>query len=111
VEPALLGLIAASFAVVPLFIAVLVGRAADAGRQRSVLLGGAVLMVAAGVGLVFWSSSLALLLVWNVVLGLGHLMGVIGTAEQDRRGRVGAPRFGVRALHLCGFRRAGRGPL
>jgi MFS family permease len=89
VEPAFLGLIAASFALIPLFIAVLVGRATDAGHQRPVLLGGAVLMAGAGVGLVFWSSSLGLLLLWNVVLGLGHLMGVVGQQSRIAEGESG----------------------
>ncbi|WP_028278889.1 MFS transporter [Arthrobacter sp. H5] len=85
-EPAFLGLIAASFAIVPLFVAVLVGRATDAGREPVVLAIGAVLMVAAGMGLFLWSSSLGLLLFWNVVLGLGHLMGVIGQQSRVARG-------------------------
>ncbi len=89
VEPALLGLIAASFALLPLFIAVLVGRATDAGHQRAVLLGGAVLMAGAGAGLVFASSSLELLLLWNVVLGLGHLMCVVGQQSRIAEGESG----------------------
>ncbi|MHA7263430.1 MFS transporter [Arthrobacter sp. TMN-37] len=89
VEPALLGLIAASFALLPLVIAVPVGRATDAGHQRAVLLAGAGLMAAAGVGLVFASSSLELLLAWNAVLGLGHLMGVVGQQSRIAEGEAG----------------------
>lgn len=85
VDPAYLGLIAASFAIVPLFLAVLVGRATDAGRESVVLAVGAVLMVGAGIGLLLWSNSLLLLLIWNVVIGLGHLMSVIG--QQSRVAR------------------------
>lgn len=88
VEPAYLGLIAASFAIVPLFVAVLVGRATDAGREPAVLGIGAVLMVGAGVGLILWSSSLAMLLLWNVILGLGHLMSVIGQQSRIARGNA-----------------------
>ncbi|GAB3268229.1 MFS transporter [Arthrobacter pigmenti] len=88
VDPAYLGLIAASFAVVPLFVAVLVGRATDAGKEPAVLGIGALLMVAAGVGLILWSSSLGLLLLWNVVLGLGHLMSVIGQQSRIARGNA-----------------------
>lgn len=78
VQPALLGLIAASFAIVPLLVAVLVGRATDAGRDPEVLCAGAVLLVAAGVGLLLSADSLMMLLLWNVVVGLGHLMCVLG---------------------------------
>jgi MFS family permease len=66
-----------------------VGRATDAGHQRIVLLGGAFLMAGAGAGLIFWSSSLELLLLWNVVLGLGHLMGVIGQQSRIAEGESG----------------------
>lgn len=86
VDPAYLGLIAASFAVVPLLLAVVVGRATDAGRGPLVLGVGAVLMVAAGFGLLLWSDSLALLLVWNVVIGLGHLLSVIGQQTRIAQG-------------------------
>ena len=82
IDPAYLGLVAASFAVVPLVVAVLVGRVADSGGENRLMVVGALLMVGAGVGLVFLSHTLPLLLLWNVLLGLGHLMGVLG--EQSR---------------------------
>ncbi|MET1064097.1 MAG: MFS transporter [Arthrobacter sp.] len=82
VDVAFLGLIAASFAVLPLVVSVLVGRMADSGRETLILIAGAGLMVGAGIGLLLWSDSLVLLLIWNVVLGLGHLMSVLG--EQSR---------------------------
>ncbi|WP_413542676.1 MFS transporter [Citricoccus nitrophenolicus] len=89
VDPAYLGLIAASFAVVPLLLAVVVGRATDAGRGPLVLGVGAALMVAAGIGLLLWSDSLVLLLAWNIVIGTGHLLSVIGQqtriAQEDAR--------------------------
>jgi MFS family permease len=97
VDVAFLGLIAASFAVLPLVVSVLIGRVADAGRETLILVVGAGLMVAAGIGLLLWSDSLVLLLVWNVVLGLGHLMSVLG--EQSRVAQAGQGRldsaFGV----------------
>jgi MFS family permease len=77
-DAALLGVIAASFALVPLLVAVMVGRAVDSGNENAILLLGAFMMVLAGAGLVFWSGSLTLLIVWNVVLGLGHLLSVLG---------------------------------
>jgi MFS family permease len=82
VSPAYLGLIAASFAIVPLLVAVLLGSVADSGGETALMVVGAVLMVISGVGLLFWSHSLLLLLTWNVLLGLGHLMSVLG--EQSR---------------------------
>lgn len=51
VDPAYLGLIAASFAIIPLFTALLLGRATDRGREPLVLVVGAVLMLISGVGL------------------------------------------------------------
>lgn len=97
VDVAFLGLIAASFALLPLVVSVLVGRLADSGRETLILVVGAILMVGAGIGLLLWSDSLALLLIWNVVLGLGHLMSVLG--EQSRVAQAGDGRldsaFGV----------------
>ncbi|HET8594836.1 MAG TPA: MFS transporter [Intrasporangium sp.] len=93
VDPGLVGLIAASFALVPLVVAVFVGRWTDRGREWASLLVGAVVMVAAGIGLVFASSSLGALLFWNAVIGLGHLMSIIGeqtvVATAGREGRGG----------------------
>ena len=82
VEPAFLGLIAASFALVPLFIALLIGKASDTGHETTVFIVGAILMVVGSVGILFYSSSLGLLLIWNLIIGLGHLMSVIG--QQSR---------------------------
>lgn len=78
VSPSLVGLVAASFAVVPLVLAVPVGRWVDTRHPIQTLLPGALLMILGGVGLLWWTSSLAALLVWNAVIGLGHLMGVLG---------------------------------
>lgn len=91
IDPAYLGLIAASFAVLPLLVSVLVGRLADSGRESSILIVGAVLMVVAGIGLLLWSDSLLLLLGWNVLMGLGHLMSVLG--EQSTVARSGDGRL------------------
>ncbi|SDN96730.1 Major Facilitator Superfamily protein [Cryobacterium flavum] len=77
-----LGLVASSFAVLPLFIAVFVGRIADVRGERLVLILGAMLFAIAAAGLVFWTPTLTLLLAWNVLLGLGHLLSVVG--QQSR---------------------------
>ena len=77
-----LGLVAASFAIVPLFIAVFVGRIADIRGERLVLVVGSVLFVVSAAGLLFWTPTLAMLLAWIVLLGLGHLLSVVG--QQSR---------------------------
>ncbi|MHA7241697.1 MFS transporter [Paeniglutamicibacter antarcticus] len=82
VDPGLLGLVVASFSILPVFLAIAIGRATDVGKERHVLLGGAVLMIASGAGLLLAANSLAALLGWNLVLGVGHLMSLIG--EQSR---------------------------
>ncbi len=58
VSPSLVGLVAASFAVVPLVLAVPVGRWVDGRHPFQNLLPGALLMILGGVGLLWWTSSL-----------------------------------------------------
>lgn len=82
VDAALLGLIVASFSLLPLAAAVWVGRMNDAGHGRALLAAGAVLMVASGVGLLAATPNVWWLLGWNVALGLGHLISLLG--EQAR---------------------------
>ena len=82
VDPGLLGLVVASFSILPVFLAIAIGRATDRGREKQVLLGGAGLMLVSGAGLLFAAPSLPALLGWNAVLGVGHLMSIIG--EQSR---------------------------
>lgn len=82
VDPGLLGLVVASFSILPVFLAITIGRATDRGHEKQVLLLGALLMLGSGAGLLFASPSLPALLGWNLVLGVGHLMSLIG--EQSR---------------------------
>lgn len=82
VDPGLLGLVVASFSILPVFLAVGIGRATDRGREQWVLLLGAGLMIASGFGLLLAAGSLPALLGWNLLLGVGHLMSLIG--EQSR---------------------------
>lgn len=81
-NPGMLGLVVASFSILPVLLAVGIGRATDRGAERPVLLGGAVLLIGSGLGLLFAADSLAALLGWNLLLGVGHLMSLIG--EQGR---------------------------
>lgn len=96
VDAALLGLIVASFSLLPLAAAVWVGRMNDAGRGRPLLLAGAVLMVASGVGLLAATPDIWWLLAWNVLLGLGHLVSLLG--EQARIAAGQADGTGRRSL-------------
>lgn len=82
VDPGLLGLVIASFSILPVFLAVGIGRATDRGKEHLVLLAGAGLMLVSGFGLLYAATSLLTLLGWNLLLGVGHLMSLIG--EQSR---------------------------
>jgi len=82
VSPAHLGFLAASFAIVPLFASLVIGRAADAGHEAKILMYGSLLMLTAGLGLLTSSSSLGLILIWNILIGMGHSMNVI--AQQTK---------------------------
>ncbi len=71
-----LGVISAAIAILPLILAVKVGRYIDRGNEvRTAAIGAGILCVACG-GFAMW-SSLAGLLIFTAVLGLGHLMLVI----------------------------------
>jgi MFS family permease len=68
----LIGLITASFAVVPLLVAVPLGRVADRRRPVGMLVGGVVVLVASYV-LLGLAGTLGELALWSALLGLGHL--------------------------------------
>jgi MFS family permease len=78
VPTAWLGALTASFAVVPLVLAVPSGQATDRFGERRVMLVGAVLMAVSGA--VFWTErgGAAGLVLGSVVLGTGHLLSVVG---------------------------------
>jgi MFS family permease len=78
VPTAWLGALTASFAVVPLLLAVPSGQATDRFGERRVMLVGALLMALSGA--VFWTErgGAAGLVVGSVVLGTGHLLSVVG---------------------------------
>ncbi|MEO3977707.1 MFS transporter [Streptomyces sp. CAU 1734] len=91
VDPRLVGLIAASFALLPLVVAVSIGRWNDRGHVMPSLVIGGALMTGAGVGIHLWSGGLASLLMWNAVVGLGHLLAVVG--QQTLVARLGRERL------------------
>lgn len=82
VDPGMLGLVVASFSLLPVFLAVWIGRRTDAGREAQVLVIGALLMLGSGLGLLLAAPTLEALLGWNLILGIGHLMCLLG--EQSR---------------------------
>lgn len=78
VPTAWLGALTASFAVVPLLLAVPSGQATDRFGERRVMLVGAVLMASSGaVFATEWGGAAGLVL-GSVVLGTGHLFSVVG---------------------------------
>jgi MFS family permease len=78
VPAAWLGAITASFAVVPLLLAVPSGQATDRFGERRVMLLGSVLMLLSGaVFLTEWGGAFGLVL-GSVVLGTAHLLSVVG---------------------------------
>jgi len=78
VAPAWLGTVSASFAVVPLFVALGVGRRTDRRGERPVLVVGAALVLVAAAGFAVLGESVAALIAWSAVLGLGHLLSMVG---------------------------------
>jgi MFS family permease len=68
-----LGLLSASFALVPLVLAVPSGQAVDRFGERRVMLAGASVVLAAGLSFVFLGDSIPGLVLGSVLLGTGHL--------------------------------------
>ena len=78
VSTAYIGLIAASFAVLPLFATFMIGRESDRGNNSRVLLNGSILMLVVGFGLILFSNSIEMIVFWVLLMGLGHMMSVVG---------------------------------
>ena len=68
-----LGLIAATFAICPILIAVRVGRFIDRGHDALTTWVGSAIFFAAIAGFAIWSSSTGLLL-FSTIMGTGHIM-------------------------------------
>ncbi|MFD4669932.1 MFS transporter [Lentzea sp. NPDC058450] len=73
-----LGALAASFAVVPLLLAVPSGQATDRFGERRVMIAGALLMTASAAILLLTGTTAAGLAAGIAVLGTGHLLCVVG---------------------------------
>jgi len=89
VPGAWLGVLGASFAVVPLLLAVPSGQATDRYGERRVMLAGAVLMASSGVFLTAFGATPAGVVLGTVVLGTGHLLSVV--AQQAAVANTAAP--------------------
>jgi MFS family permease len=90
-SPAFLGVISAAFAVPGLFLALPAGRALDRFGERSILIVGPLCLIAgAGLGVIA-GPSILLLIFATVLIGLGHLLALIGqqtmVANTTSRGR------------------------
>ena len=78
VSPAWLGVIAASFTVVPLGLAVMAGRITDRHGERLVLWVGAGLTAVAAMALLLGPPSVVVLVASSMLLGSGQLLSMIG---------------------------------
>ncbi|MEV0152804.1 MFS transporter [Micromonospora sp. NPDC050686] len=77
VPGAWLGVLGASFAVVPLVLAVPSGHAVDRFGERRVAVAGSVLLATAGLGFVAFAGTVAGLVVASMLLGTAHLCAVV----------------------------------
>lgn len=78
VSSAWLGLLAASFALVPLLVALPAGDLADRYGESRIMLAGALVIGVGGVMFVVDADSFAMLLAGTIVLGTGHLLCAVG---------------------------------
>lgn len=78
IAPAWLGALAATYAAAPLLCALLVGQATDRFGPKKIMVVGTLFMALSGVALTLFGSSIATLILGSVLLGIGHLMAVIG---------------------------------
>lgn len=78
VDPALLGLLAASFALVPLLVALPAGDLADKYGENRVMIAGSLLIAGSAALFVLYDDTFLMLLVGTVVLGTGHLLCAVG---------------------------------
>ena len=76
-DATLVGLIGATFALAPLFLAIQVGRFVDRGRAGLALMAGSVILVLTTIALLF-INSITLLMLAMPTLGMGHLLIMVG---------------------------------
>ncbi|WP_299168988.1 MFS transporter [uncultured Arthrobacter sp.] len=91
-----LGWVVASFSLLPIVLAFPLGRMLDVGKEKRVLLIGALLMLATGPGLIFATPNLTALCFWCTLLGLGHLMSLLSEQKRIAAGTANHNRiFGI----------------
>ncbi|MFJ6158580.1 MFS transporter [Pseudarthrobacter sp. NPDC092184] len=73
-----LGLLAASYAVFPLLLAVPTGALVDRLGERRLMAAGAAVVLASALFLLLWGSSIAALIIGTALLGVGQLTCVVG---------------------------------
>ena len=78
VPPAVLGALAAGFAVAPLVLALPAGRLVDRVGERRVMVGGALLLTASSLAFLVLGGTVGGLLAASMLLGTGHLGCVVG---------------------------------
>ena len=86
----LLGLIGASFALVPVLLALPVGRLVNRLGERRLMLAGSLVTLAASLVFLFGSGSITGLLLANAILGAGHLGCVISHQALVANGSAGS---------------------
>jgi len=77
-DPGWLAIFSVAFSVFPLLFGILAGRATDRYGERSTLIVGAAIVLLAAGGFLLFGNSVAGLLICNVLLGVGHLLGMLG---------------------------------
>lgn len=96
--PILLGMLSAAFAVPALLLALPAGHFIDRIGERPALVLGSICVIAAALIAALSNNSLAALVAATVLLGIGHLLSVIGeqsiVAKESRRGNFDS-RFGL----------------
>lgn len=73
----LVGIIGAAFALAPLVLAIRIGKLVDTGKSGLAVFTGSALLFFTAIGLLF-ANSIALLLVAMPILGMGHLLVMVG---------------------------------
>lgn len=113
-DAATVGVITAAFAIIPLFVALPIGRHIDRGQGVAVLRVGAILTVAA-VMLAAWSPGLVVLALASMLLGFGQVLTTIAcqgliplwSEPQDFDRKFGHITLAVSAGQFLGFPIAG----
>lgn len=89
VDPAWLALFAVAFSVFPMVFGIVAGRATDRYGERPTLVLGSALVLLSAVAMLFFGDTVPGLLLCNMALGFGHVLGMLG--EQSLASKWGPP--------------------